>query len=71
MNVAANGSHAAQRSTKANSPHATPDTFAEPINNNGPDDVAGEFEEDIEYEHTRMMALIGQCEKTGKPGYSA
>jgi hypothetical protein len=43
MNVAANGVHAAQPSTEANSPHATADTLAKTINQNGPEDVDSEI----------------------------
>jgi hypothetical protein len=71
VDVAADRVHSAQSATKADSPHAAADTLAEPINQNGPEDVASELEEDIKNEHTIMVALISRCEKTGKAGYSA
>ena len=43
MDMAADSVHTAQSATKADSPHATTDTFGEPIDKKGPDDVANEF----------------------------
>jgi hypothetical protein len=41
--VAADRVHSAQSATKADSPHATADTLAKTINQNGPEDVASEL----------------------------
>ena len=71
MNVSANGVHAAQPATNAETPHPTADTPGQPINEKGANDIDNEFEDNIEDEHAGMVALIGEYEKTGKRGYSA
>jgi len=71
MDVTADGVHSAHSAAEAKAPHATADTLGKPIGEKGANDVASEFEKHVEFEHDGMVALIGEHEKTGKPGYSA
>lgn len=71
MNVSADGVHAAQRGTNAEPPHHAANTFGQPIDEKGANDIDNKFENSVGDEHAGMVALMGEYEKTGKPGYSA
>jgi hypothetical protein len=71
MNVSPDGMHATQRGANAEPPHPATDTFGQPIDEKGANDINNEFEDSFEDKHAWMVALIGEYEKTGKHGYSA